>query len=279
MFSDKGRALASCQREHTQYYPAPGRVEHDPEELWQSTVAVIEGALAALPAGSPPLSSVGITNQRETTIVWNRYSGAQKLRLAIPSSSSTFTCFVLLESRGLLITTRLSGTTPGRPRSARGSARGTGKTSSGRKPACRSRRTSQVRGSRRCLLLSLTCSGAAASKLSYLLETVPGLRADAEKGDALFGTVDCFLIWRLTGRAVHATDVTNASRTLLMDLRSLQWDDELLRIFGIPRRMLPQIKPSSGLFGEILAIPQLRGTRITGVLVCALDAAALCCLL
>ena len=108
----------------------------------------------------------------------------------------------------------------------------------------------------------------AASKLVYLLETVPGLREDAERGEALFGTVDCFLIWRLTGRVVHATDVTNASRTLLMDLRSLQWDDELLRIFNIPRRMLPQIRPSSGLFGEILTIPQLRGTRISGVLVC-----------
>lgn len=223
VFSNSGRAIASCQREHTQYYPAPGRVEHDPEELWQNTVAVIEGALSALPAGSPPLAAVGITNQRETTIVWNRATGTPYHNAIVWNDSRTAAiCERICEGRGKDIFRAKTGL-PVAPYFS-------------------------------------------ASKLVYLLETVPGLREDAERGDALFGTVDCFLIWRLTGRVVHATDVTNASRTLLMDLRSLQWDDELLRIFNIPRRMLPQIRPSSGLFGEILAIPQLRGTRISGVL-------------
>ena len=102
----------------------------------------------------------------------------------------------------------------------------------------------------------------------YLLDTVPGLRADAEKGDALFGTVDSYLIWRLTGGKSHVTDVTNASRTLLMSLHTLQWDQELLDIFRVPRTMLPSILPSTGLFGEVETIECIRGTKITGVLVC-----------
>jgi glycerol kinase len=101
----------------------------------------------------------------------------------------------------------------------------------------------------------------------YLLDTVPGLRADAENGDALFGTIDSYLIWRLTGRKSHVTDVTNASRTLLMNLHTLQWDQELLDIFRVPRAMLPTILPSTGLFGMVETIECLRGTKITGVLV------------
>ena len=203
VFDDRGTIRAAAQREFTQYYPAGGWVEHDPEEIWSATLAVTREALSA--AGGA-VAAIGITNQRETTVVWDRASGTPIHRAIVWQDRRTAArCRTLRDA--------------------------------GHEPA--------VRG-KTGLLLDPYFS---ATKLAWILDHVDGARERAAAGELAFGTIDSFLIWRLTGAAVHATDATNASRTLLFDIHSQQWDDTLLQLFDVPRSVLPDVRDSAADFG------------------------------
>ncbi len=205
-FDRAGRAVASASREFEQRYPAPGHVTHDPEAIWESQLAVAREVVER--AGGPGrLAAIGLTNQRETTVVWERDTGRPVADAIVWQSriSAPF-CAALRDA--------------------------------GHEPLFRARTG---------LPLDAYFSG---PKIRHILDSDPGLRARAERGELAFGTVDSFLLWRLTGGRVHATDVSNASRTLLFDIHHLAWDDELLDLVGVPRAMLPEVRPSSGLFGE-----------------------------
>ncbi|MGH8890391.1 MAG: glycerol kinase GlpK [Acidothermaceae bacterium] len=212
VFDHAGAEVARHQLEHTQLLPREGWVEHDPTEIWERTRAVVETALRKANLTSSDLVAVGITNQRETTIVWDRRTGR-------PYANA----IVWQDTRTDRITAALT-------------ASGAGdviKDKTGVPPA----------------------TYFSAAKLQWILDNVDGVRAAATRGDALFGTVDSWLLWNLTGGAsggIHATDPTNASRTMLMNLETLQWDDELLALFTIPPEMLPTIRPSSQVFGHTL---------------------------
>jgi glycerol kinase len=219
VFDRAGRQVAVAQREHRQIYPSPGRVEHDALEIWRNTQGVIAEALAGAGLKPADLAAIGVTNQRETTVLWDRRSGAP-LANAIVWQDTRVDSMVAEFAR--------SG----------GQDRFRAKTG---------------------LPLASYFSGL---KLRWLLENVPGARAKAEAGDALFGTIDAWLLWNLTGE--HLTDVTNASRTQLMDLATLDWDDGLLAEFGIPRAVLPRIVSSSEIYGE--ARGELGGVKVAGVL-------------
>jgi glycerol kinase len=205
LFDRAGSVAGSDQREHRQIYPQPGWVEHDPLEIWQRTQEVVQGALAAVSASAGDLAAVGIANQRETTLVWNRHTGQPYYNAIVWQDTRTDTlCSAWVEQGG------------------------------------------QDRFRARVGLPLATYF--AGPKIRWLLDHVEGLRADAERGVALFGTIDTWLAWNLTGGiegGVHVTDPTNASRTMLMDLQRLDWDDEILAIMDIPRAMLPAIRPSS----------------------------------
>ncbi len=210
LFDRGGRPVHSRQREHRQIYPRPGWVEHDPLEIWRTCGELIAGCLKDAGAGPRQIAAVGITNQRETTVVWNPATG-QPYANAI----------VWQDTRTAELVSALAGTS-GAP-GARGLDRFRQRTG---------------------LPLATYFSG---PKLRWLLDNTPGLRQAAERGEALFGTIDSWLIWWLTGgpgRGRHVTDVSNASRTLLLDLQTLDWDPELLAALEVPRRMLPQIVPS-----------------------------------
>lgn len=205
IFDHSGNVISIHQLEHTQIYPQAGWVEHDPLEVWARTQEVLRTALnkAGLTAGD--LAAVGVTNQRETTVVWDPKTG-----------KPYYNAIVWQDTRTDKICAEL--------------AQGVGQ----------DRFREQVG-----LPLATYFSG---PKLRWLLDNVPGLRTAAERGEAVFGNMDAWVIWNLTGGpsgGVHITDVTNASRTMLMNLRTLDWDEEILRVFGIPRQMLPQIRPSS----------------------------------
>jgi glycerol kinase len=205
VFDHSARIVAVAQKEHEQLFPRPGWVEHDPEELWRNVVEVVQGALDDASLQPSDLVALGIGNQRESTIVWERESGAP-VHNAI-NWQDTRTDHLIRELAG---------------------------------------DAGQDRFRERCgLPLATYFSG---PKLRWLLDTVPGLRERAEAGEVLFGTMDSWLIWKLTGR--HLTDVTNASRTMLMGLETLDWDNELLDAMGVPRAMLPEIRPSSEVYGE-----------------------------
>ncbi|QDT36776.1 glycerol kinase GlpK [Stratiformator vulcanicus] len=207
LFGRDGRAVASSQQEFEQLYPQPGHVEHDPEAIWDSQITTAKAALSKADAENRPVAALGITNQRETTVLWDRATGKAVANAIVwQSRITTEFCKKLREDGHEATFTRKTG-----------------------------------------LLLDPYFSG---TKIAYLLDTIDGLRARAERGEILFGTVDSFLLWRLTGGKVHATDVSNASRTLLFNLETLDWDDELLGILNVPRAMLPEIVPSSGIVGE-----------------------------
>ena len=226
MIVDKqGTIHAVAQKEHTQIYPKPGWVEHDPEEIWRNTLEVIAKARIQLHLTTRDIEAVGITNQRETTVVWNRETGKSYYNAIVWQDVRTEDVVAELSRDG-------------------GGDRFRAKTG---------------------LPLATYFS---ALKLGWLLDNVPGLREDAERGIALFGNIDSFLIWNLTGGVQdgqHVTDVTNASRTQLMNLHTLDWDDELLATLNVPRIMLPAIRPSSGMFGTITS-EVMPGVPITGVL-------------
>ncbi len=224
VFDRTGAIISVGQREHEQIYPRPGYVEHDPLEIWRNTQSVIEAALASRGLSTKDLAAVGITNQRETTLLWDRRTG-EPLHNALVWQD-----------------TRVD---PQVEDFARGGGRDRLRAKTG-------------------LPLASYFSGL---KLRWLLDNVPGARAKAEAGDALFGTVDSWLVWNLTGGPKggrHITDVTNASRTQLMDLATLQWDDEILSLFGIPRACLPEIRSSGEVYGEAGGV--LGGVPIAGIL-------------
>jgi len=228
---DKGGNLVSVgQKEHRQIYPQPGWVEHDPEEIWRNTLEVIAKARINASIQVADVAAVGITNQRETTVVWNRRTGKPYHNALVWMDTRT----------GELVTefSKSGGSTGGGPDRFR---------------------------EKTGLPLATYFSGL---KLRWLLDHVPGLRADAERGEALFGTMDAFLVWHLTGGTnggLHLTDVTNASRTQLMDLKTLDWDDDLLAAFGVPRAMLPQIRSSSEVYGHVTS-EVLPGVPLAGIL-------------
>ena len=208
VFDPEGRVVALAQREFRQHYPRPGWVEHDPDEIWQTQRDTAREALARAGVSARQVTAVGITNQRETTLVWDRRSG----RPVHPA-------IVWQDRRGEPLCARLR---------EQGQA------------ARIQERTGLV-----------VDSYFSATKLAWILDEVPGARAAAERGELAFGTVDSWLVWQLTGGRVHATDVSNASRTMLFDVRANRWDDELLALFGIPRSLLPQVHPSCGVLAEV----------------------------
>jgi glycerol kinase len=213
LFDRDGRIVASDQRAHAQLTPRPGWVEHDAEEIWKRTAEVIEGALANAGASADQLAAIGIANQRETTVVWERSSG-KPIHNAI----------VWQDTRTAALVHELAG-------------------------EAGVDRLRDLVG----LPLSTYFSG---PKLAWLLEHVEGARDRAEAGELLFGTVDSWLLWNLTGGprgGVHATDATNASRTLMMDLRTLDWHEPSLELMGIPRALLPRILSSAEVYGEAVA--------------------------
>ena len=207
VFGHDGRAVASAQQEFPQIFPRPGDVEHDPEAIWSSQVEVARQALGRAGLGPADIVAIGITNQRETTVLWDRHTGKPVANAIVWQSRVSAPICERLKNEGHEAVIR----------------RKTG------------------------LVVDAYFSG---TKVKHLLDTIPGLRARAEAGDILFGTVDTFLIWRLTGGRAHVTDASNASRTLMFDIHTLEWDDELLRILDVPRRMLPTLRESSEVYGE-----------------------------
>ncbi|HTQ88361.1 MAG TPA: glycerol kinase GlpK, partial [Streptosporangiaceae bacterium] len=202
VFDHSGAEVARHQLEHAQIMPRPGWVEHDPAEIWERTRAVIEEALHMAGLRAADLAALGLTNQRETTLVWNRRTGRPYGNAIVWQDTRTDRIAAALDRDGRGDVIRHKAGLP---------------------PA----------------------TYFSAGKLRWMLDHVDGLRADAERGEALFGTVDTWLLWNLTGGQAHVTDVTNASRTMLMNLQTLDWDDELLGFFTVPRPMLPRIMPSS----------------------------------
>ena len=213
VFDAQGRIKAMAQREFRQIFPQPGWVEHDPKELWSSQLATAQEALAnadiAL-AGSVTIAGVGITNQRETTLLWNRKTGEPVYNAIVWQDRRAEPTCACLRADGLEPTFRAK----------------TG------------------------LILDAYFSG---TKLKWILDNVAGARAAAQRGELAFGTVDTWLMWQLTGGKVHATDVSNASRTLLLNVHTNQWDHELLALLDIPREVLPTVHPSSHIYGHTQA--------------------------
>ncbi len=225
VFDKGGNIVSVAQKEHRQIYPKPGWVEHDPMEILSNTNEVVGAALARANLTASDLAAVGITNQRETTLLWDRKTGQPLCNALVWMDTRTDQLVQQFTRDG-------------------GQDRFRAKTG---------------------LPLATYFAGL---KLRWILDNVEGARAKAEAGDALFGTVDSWLTWNLTGGANgghHVTDVTNASRTMLIDLATCAWDDDMLNAFGIPRACLPRIVPSSAAYGEIRTAP-LQGTRLAGML-------------
>jgi glycerol kinase len=204
------RPLATAQMEFRQIYPSPGEVEHDPEEIWRTVVTTVRAVMAEAHITAKDVAGLGITNQRETTVIWDRQNGEPIYNAIVWQDRRTADhCDAL----------RRTGHEPD-------IAAKTG------------------------LLLDPYFS---ASKIAWLLDNVTGARAAAEDGKLAFGTIDSFLLWRLTGGKVHLTDATNAARTLLFDIGKARWDDDLCRLFGVPHRLLPEVRDCAGMFGETTA--------------------------
>jgi glycerol kinase len=219
LFDAQGQVKAIDQLEHLQITPQPGWVEHDATQIWLNTQAVIERALVRADAAPKDVAAIGITNQRETTVIWDRRTGEPICPAIVWQDLRTADICAQLTKRGLAETF--------------------------------SKKTG--------LPIATYFSG---PKVRWILDNVSGARTRAEQGELLFGTMDTWLVWQLTGE--HVTDVTNASRTLLMNIDSLQWDDELLRALEIPRSLLPEIRPSIGTFGTCRG--HLNGVPVTAVL-------------
>src|SRR5579859_6649535 len=222
VFDAAGEVVACAQKEHKQIYPQPGWVEHDAEEIWARTQEVMAEAMAGSRLKAGDLAAIGITNQRETTVLWNKKTG-KPLHNAIVWQDTRVAEEVSKFAKEL-------GDSFFRTRTG--------------------------------LPLSTYFS---ALKLRWMLENISGARRQAESGELMFGNVDAFLLWKLTGGGIHATDVTNASRTQMMDLQTLDWDTELLRTFGIPRQVLPEIRSSSEVYGRVAQGP-LKGVAVAGIL-------------
>ncbi len=226
IFNHAGAIVSTGQKEHAQIFPRAGWVEHDPKEIWDNVREVIGLALAKADLTRHDIAAVGITNQRETTVVWDRQTG-------VP----VYNAIVWQDTRTQPIVERLAG----------------------------SEGVDRYKG-RVGLPLSTYFSG---TKIVWILENVYGARARAEAGELLFGTTDTWVLWNLTGGTdggVHATDVTNASRTMFLDLATLTWDDEILAAFGVPRSMLPDVRSSSEVYGKVEESSLLREVPIAGIL-------------
>ncbi len=222
VFNEQAQPVGAAQRELQQHYPASGWVEHDAEDIWRDTLATARAAIDQSGVGISGIAALGITNQRETTVVWERDTG-------LPIHNA----IVWQDRRTAEECARLK----------RGGAE------------------EQVR-TRTGLLLDPYFS---ATKLGWILDNVPGARKRAKRGELAFGTIDSFLLWRLTGGKVHATDVTNASRTMLLDIHRQQWDEELLRLFRIPSALLPEVLDSSKVYGTTAAGIFERSIPIAGI--------------
>lgn len=222
IFDHAGKVVGVDQKEHEQIYPKPGWVEHKPDEIWERTQEVIKGGLAKAKVDPKDIAAVGVTNQRETTVVWDKKTGKPYYNAIVWQCTRTADRVNELAKDG--------GQDRWRPKVG--------------------------------LPLATYFSG---PKIEWILKNVNGVRAAAEKGDALFGNIDTFEIWWLTGGpdgGVHVTDVSNASRTMLMNLQTLDWDDEILKVLGIPRQMLPKVVPSSQVYGT--AKGALAGIPVAG---------------
>lgn len=207
VFNRKGEAKAVCQKEFTQHFPQPGMVEHDPMEIWATEYAVMTEAVTSLGLGGADIAAIGITNQRETTIVWDAATGKPICNAIVWQDRRTSEYCDSLKEAGL---------------------------------------TEMIR-SKTGLVIDAYFSG---TKIRWILENVPGARERAERGELRFGTVDSWLVWNLTGGHEHVTDVSNASRTMLFNIHTLQWDAELLDILGVPLSMMPKVKSSSEVYGR-----------------------------
>ncbi|KPV41609.1 glycerol kinase [Thiohalorhabdus denitrificans] len=223
VFDRRGEAVGRAYAELSQSYPHPGWVEHDPEEIWRASLRVMAGALANAGASGRDVAAIGITNQRETTVVWDRATGAPVYPAIVWQSRQTAgICNALREA--------------------------------GREPFFRERTG---------LVLDAYFSG---TKIQWILDRYPEARRKAESGEVLFGTVDTWLLWKLTGGAVHATEPTNASRTLLYNIHDRCWDPELLEELRVPAAMLPEVRPSAGVFGHTVAHESLpSGIPVAGM--------------
>src|SRR6478609_3223507 len=217
LFDAHGVIVESAQQEFTQHFPASGWVEHEPEEIWSTTLATCREAMRRAKIEAAQVAAIGITNQRETTLIWDRATGKAVHRAIVWQDRRTADLCAKLKADGVEPTVMAK----------------TG------------------------LLLDPYFSG---TKVAWILDNVSGARARAERGELLFGTVDCYLLWRLTGGKAHATDATNASRTLLFNIHTGQWDDDLLKLLRAPRSMLPEVKDSSATFGD--SVPELFGGAI-----------------
>ena len=210
LFNEKGEMCSVAQKEFTQYFPQPGWVEHDAAEIWLTQYAVASEALSKVGATAKDIAAIGITNQRETTVVWDKETGEPVHHAIVWQDRRTAAFCDGLREKGLNETFR----------------------------------------SKTGLVLDPYFSG---TKIRWILDNVPGAREKAEAGKLLFGTVETWLIWKLTGGKVHVTDYSNASRTLLFNIVDLKWDEELMEILGVPAAMLPEAKPSSCVYGETAA--------------------------
>ena len=225
IFDRTGRTISTAQKDHQQIYPKPGWVEHDANEIWQRTQEVIAEAMQKKSLKPADLAAIGITNQRETTVIWNRKTGKPVANALVWQDTRVANDVAEFSRAG------------GQDRFRRKTG----------------------------LPLSTYFSGL---KLRWILNNVTGARQLAESGDLLFGNIDTFLLWHLTGAAdggAHATDVSNASRTQLMNLESCGWDDEILKILEIPKEMLPEIRSSSEVYAEA-KLPTISGVPIAGIL-------------
>ncbi|MGE0459815.1 MAG: glycerol kinase GlpK [Vicinamibacterales bacterium] len=212
-----GRVVAMAQQEFPQIFPGPGHVEHDPEAIWSSQLQTARDALSKADIAATDLAAIGVTNQRETTVLWDKATGRPAANAIVWQSRVTAPICDRLKAEGHEPTFR----------------RKTG------------------------LVVDAYFSG---TKIKHLLDSFDGLRARAARGDVLFGTVDSFLLWRLTGGRRHVTDASNASRTLLFNIHTQDWDDELLRLLDVPRAMLPEVCASSEVYGE--TVPELLGASV-----------------
>jgi glycerol kinase len=222
LFDQGGRPVASAQREFRQIYPQAGWVEHDPEEIWTSQIGVAGEALSTASLAPRDLAAVGIANQRETTLVWDRETGQPVMNAIVWQDRRTAPLCDRLRAEG---------------------AEGLIREKTG-------------------LVIDAYFSG---TKLAWILDNVPGARDRAEAGGLAFGTVDSWLVWKLTGGRLHVTDVTNASRTMLFDIHRCAWDDELLRLLRIPRGLLPDVRTSSEVYGHASPDLALAGAPIAGI--------------
>ena len=217
LFDRDGNICAVAQKEFTQHFPQPGWVEHDAEEIFATQLEVARQALQSIGATPGDIAAIGITNQRETTVVWNRHTGKPLCNAIVWQCRRTAAYCDQLKARGL---------------------------------------TDSIR-SKTGLVIDPYFSG---TKIRWILENVPGAREQARRGDLLFGTVETWLIWKLTGGKVHVTDYSNASRTMLFNINTLQWDPQILALLDIPANMLPEARPSSCVYGH--TAPELFGAPI-----------------